>query len=148
MPVRVPNKDVKCPYDYNGAKALIERGDSIKYLGALLQNNRSWKKHINGTIAKASQIFGLIKYTLVNAQINLKKLDCYSLCSPILEYDPVVWDPYQENQIHRLEVFQNKILRFSFNLRGRYVSLSDVCQKKKTILRVFIIGKPNHAPSV
>jgi len=37
-----------------------------------------------------------------------------------------VWDPYNKDKIQKLEVFQNKAVRFIYNIKGREESMTDV----------------------
>ena len=53
-----------------------------------------------------------------------KMLAYASLCRPILEYAYVVWDPHTKQIIHKVEMIQNKAIRFIKNLKGREDSVS------------------------
>ena len=46
-----------------------------------------------------------------------------SLVRPTLEYASSVWDPYQQNDIHRLEMVQRRAARYVTN---RYHNTSSV----------------------
>ena len=92
--------------------------DHIKYLGVTISNTLKWEKHINNTLTKAWKILGLIKASLWNAPIKVKKVAYLTLCRPILEYASDVWDPFLKKDIHKIEMLQNKAIRFILNLRG------------------------------
>ena len=98
----------------------------MKYLGVYLNHKLSWDAHIDYILSKASSMFGLMKYTLQDAPAKIKKLAYYTLCRPLLEYGCEAWDPHHKQLAHRLEIFQNKAIRFIFNLKGREVSISKI----------------------
>lgn len=103
---------------YELCNTTISIEDHIKYLGVLITNNLKWEKHINCIITKASKILGYIKTTLFNAPQKVKLLAYLTLCRPILEYSSEAWDPYYAKDINKLEVLQNKAVRFILNLKG------------------------------
>jgi len=116
-------------FQYNLGGTVLAETDKIKYLGIIIQNNLKWDQHIDVTIAKASRILGLIKHTIPDAPTEIKKLAYKTLCRPILEYGSDVWDPYVGEQIYKLEMLQNKAVRFIFNIKGRDESITLVKEK-------------------
>ena len=100
--------------------------DTVKYRGVFLQRNMKWDTHINATINKASRVLGLLKHTLFDYPDNVKKLAYSTLCRPIIEYGADVWDPYTKDLITKLEVFQNKAIRFNLNTKARDTSMTDL----------------------
>ena len=111
-------------YSLNGN--ILERTETVKYLGVYLNHKLSWDAHIDYILSKASSMLGLMKYTLQDAPAKIKKLAYYTLCRPVLEYGCEAWDPHHKQLAHRLEIFQNKAIRFIFNLKGREVSISKI----------------------
>jgi len=69
-------------------------------------------------------VLGLIKLTLGNAREYVKILAYKTLCRPLLEYAAEVWDPCSESLITKLEVTQNRAVRFIKSLKGREVSIT------------------------
>jgi hypothetical protein len=102
---------------------------SVKYLGVHLSSDLKWDTHITNILAKANKILGLMKATLHKAPIKVKKLAYLTLCRPILEYASDIWDPTHNYLINKLELFQNKALRFVFNVKGRDTSMTEVKNK-------------------
>ena len=92
--------------------------DHIKYQGLLFLALTSGKKRINNTLTKAWKVLGLIKASLWNALVKVKKVAYLTLCRPVLEYASDVWDPFPKKDIHKIEMLQNKAIRFILNLRG------------------------------
>jgi len=55
----------------------------------------------------------------MDAPQKAKLLAYLSLCRPILEYSDVLWDPADKASCQRLELVQNKAIRFVKNIKGR-----------------------------
>jgi hypothetical protein len=117
------------PCSYYLGDALLQQVSTIKYLGVYITSTLKWDAHINYILNKASRILGLLKYTIKDANPNIKKLAYLTLCRPILEYASEVWDPTNRELVNRLEVFQNKAVRFIYSIKGRDTSMTNV---KKT----------------
>ena len=49
---------------------------------------------------------------------------------PVLEYADVVWDPHTKTNIIKVEIIQNRAVRFISNLKGQ---LDSVFYAKKTV---------------
>ena len=111
-------------YSVNGD--IIPQSETVKYLGVLINSNLKWDKHIEYIYSKARRILALIKHTLYQAPPQLKKVAYLTLCRPILEYACEVWDPTNKDTIYRLEVLQNKAVRFIYNIKGRDVSMTSI----------------------
>ena len=73
---------------------------------------------------------GLLRHTLYDAPMQIKRVAYFTLCRPVLEYGSEAWDPYEKEQVTKLEVLQNKALRFIFNVKGRDVSMSELRQSQ------------------
>ena len=48
---------------------------------------------------------------------------------PILEYASIVWSPYHNKDIQRIEAVQRRAARFIVNCYSRYQSVSNILQK-------------------
>jgi hypothetical protein len=114
------------PPSYHINNIEIPLSSSIKYLGIHINANLKWNDHITYILNKSNKILGLIKATLTNAPINVKRLAYFTLCRPILEYGCEVWDPTSTELVEKLEVFQNKAVRFIYNIRGRETSMTEI----------------------
>lgn len=68
----------------------------------------------------------MIRYVLQSAPPRVRLIAYYTLCRPVLEYGCEVWDPTNRQLIDKLEVFQNKVLRYTFNIRGRDTSMTKI----------------------
>ena len=69
-----------------------------------------------------------------NSSINIsnksiKEKAYVSLVRPTLEYASSVWDPYQQNDIHRLEIVQRRAARYVTNLYHNTSSVSSMIEQ-------------------
>jgi len=94
----------------------LNRVGVVKYLGILLSADLKWNKHVENAISKAYRVLGLIKLAIGNAPKNVKSLAYKTLYRPLLEYAAEVWDPCDKYLITKLEVTQNRAVRFIKNL--------------------------------
>ena len=90
-----------------------------KYLGVLIQSDLKFSHHITSKINTANRVLGSIKYTLHDAPTPAKLLAYLSLCRPVLEYSDVLWDPADKASCQKLELVQNKAIRFIKSIKGR-----------------------------
>ena len=111
-------------YSIGGENLMVS--DSVKYLGVHFHKSLSWNLHIDSVVAKAARTLGLLKHTLYDAEPALRKLAYFSLCRSGLEYGAEAWDPYLKFLTHKLEMLQNKAIRFIFKIKGRDVSISNI----------------------
>jgi hypothetical protein len=91
---------------------------SIKYLGVQLDSKLNWKIHINTKLSQAHARLALL-YPLINRKSKLKTkctlLIYKSILRPLLTYGCQVWGTASKTHIHKIQKFQNKILRISVN---------------------------------
>ena len=89
----------------------LERKDVIKYLGLLIDENLSWKNHINNIANKISKIIGIIAklrhYIPSHATLNIYR----SLILPHLTYGLVAWGSASKTCLNRILVLQKRALR-------------------------------------
>lgn len=101
-------------FDYKIGSTVLRRESVVKDLGVLLDSKLSFKEHIAFVASKASKTLGFIfrvAKQFKNIQC-LKSLFC-SLVRSILEYSSVVWAPYYQNSISRIEAIQRRFVRFA-----------------------------------
>ena len=84
----------------------------VKYLGILIDNNLSWKNHIDHIVINISRTIGLIsklrhfvpKHTLINI--------FRSLIAPYLSYGLIAWGQACKSYLDKLLKLQKRALRF------------------------------------
>ena len=92
----------------------LECKEFVKYLGILIDNNLSWKHHIDHIVIKISRTIGLIsklrhfvpKHTLINIY--------RSLTAPYLSYGLIVWGQACKSYLDKLLKLQKRVLRFIY----------------------------------
>jgi len=104
--------------NYTLCAQVLQKVDSFKYLGVLIQSNLKWDEHINKKVSEATRTLGLIRRSLFDAPKHVKLIAYQTLCRPKLEYAVEVWDPFLRKHIDLLESVQNKAVRFVLKLRG------------------------------
>ena len=92
----------------------LECKEFVKYLGILIDNNLSWKHHIDHIVIKISRAIGLIsklrhfvpKHTLINIY--------RSLIAPYLSYGLIVWGQACKSYLDKLLKLQKRVLPFIY----------------------------------
>ena len=95
----------------NGTCAVLERSTEERDLGVMVSGDLVFQVHIERTVAKALQILGLVKRTLVYFDINTVRMLYCALVRPHLEYANVVWHPRYKKHVSMLEKVQRKATR-------------------------------------
>ncbi|XP_053969049.1 uncharacterized protein LOC128870442 [Anastrepha ludens] len=97
-------------YTLNGDK--IREVDDIKDLGVTIDTKLTFHKHIDGITQRAFKILGFITRNSKDFK-NPYSLICLfkTQVLPILEYGSIIWSPYTEAGITRLERVQRKLCK-------------------------------------
>lgn len=101
-------------HNYSLSGVSLARESLVKDLGVLLDSKLTFNAHLTYIISKASSQLGFIfRFAKHFKDVYcLKALYC-SLVRPILEYSSVVWSPYYQNGIQRVEKIQRKFIRYA-----------------------------------
>lgn len=92
--------------------------DQVKYLGVILDKRLSFIKHVDYALSKGKMAAArLYPLTCRKSKLSIRnKLKLYkSIIRPMMTYASPAWSHVSDHQIHRLQVFQNKLLRQIFN---------------------------------
>jgi len=79
-----------------------------KYLGAIMQSNLKFDRHITSKVNNASKILGCIKHKNYNASMKAKLIAYLGLCRPILEYADTLRDPTTKVPEKKMNMFKIK----------------------------------------
>ena len=93
--------------------AALETVSHINDLGVIFDSDLSFIKHIDNIISKAFRLLGFIKRNtkyIYDTKALLSLHNC--LVRSILEYCSVIWSPYYQCHIGRLERVQNKFAKY------------------------------------
>ena len=97
----------------NGIK--LYESTKLKYLGIILDNKLSWNAHMNELAKKLSRSIGLIYKVKQFCSKNVLRSLYFSLFHSHLSYGIAVWGGnITADQLNRLNVFQNRILKIIF----------------------------------
>ena len=91
---------------------ILEVVETHPYLGVQLSQDLKWSHHINTITKKANSTLGFLRRNLRSCPEECRKAAYISLVRSLLEYSAVVYDPYQQNDIDRLERVQRRAARF------------------------------------
>ena len=89
--------------------------NNAKYLGVTINSKLKWKPHIDIMCKKANSTRGFIQRNLHGCPRRAKEQAYVTYVRPILEYTSSVWDPYYQDQIHKIEMVQRRAARFVMN---------------------------------
>ena len=90
----------------------IEKTNSYKYLGIIVDDNLNWKLQINKMCSKLSSVCGVI--SKVRHYLNRSSLILiyHSLFDSRLRYGILAWGTASEQYLSKLRVLQNRTIRF------------------------------------
>ena len=108
--------------EYRVGDEFVERVTEIRDLGVLLDTKLVFNRHIDTIIAKSFASLGFLKRICSNMYdpYTLKSLYCAHVRS-ILEYACVVWQPFYQIHIDRIERIQRKFTKFAL----RYIDWNN-----------------------
>ena len=112
----------KSTHFYSIKDKILKQVHNNPYLGVIISDDFKWSTHISKKAAKASSMLGLLKRNLKRCPVECKKLGYTSLVRSSLEYASIIWDPYQQGDINRLERIQRRAARF---ISGDYISREE-----------------------
>lgn len=124
--LRVTRKKVPYEYQYTLGTSPLKQVTSHKYLGVTLTSNLSWNIHIDNICSSAFRKLCFLRHKLKNSPANVKLLSYFTFIRPKLEYACIVWDPYTNHNIRKLERIQRKAVRFIYSKYSRTDSPSQL----------------------
>ena len=80
-----------------------------------------WNSHISKVSKKANFTLGFLKRNLKHCPQDFRRTAYLSLVSSTLEYSSIVWDPYLQKDIDKLEKVQRHCQAARFII-GSYIS--------------------------
>jgi hypothetical protein len=116
-------------YNYTLHGHILEHDTSAKYLGCTISSDLKWVKHISTICSKANNTISFLKRNINISNKSIKEKAYMFLVRPTLEYASAVWDPYQQNDIHRLEMAQRRAARYVTNRYHNTTSISSMIEQ-------------------
>ena len=90
----------------------LETVHHYPYLEVELSDDMNWDHHISKVTSKTNKALGFLRRNLNKCLHDIKESTCKSLVRPHLEYASVVWDPYRQCQINKIEMVERRVARF------------------------------------
>ena len=114
----------KSTYFYQLDGHILQQVPDNPYLGVTLSEDLKWNSHINKISNKANSTLGFLKRNLKHCPQDSRRTAYLSLVRSTLEYSSIVWDPYLQKDIGKLEKVQRRAARF---ITGDYISRDEGC---------------------
>ena len=96
----------KSSYFYQLNSTILKEVNTNPYLGLNISSDLKWSSHINGICKKASSTLGFVRRNLHSCPKETRLTAYTSLVRPLLEYGAIIWDPYTQQDIDRIERIQ------------------------------------------
>lgn len=118
-------------YELNGYNLMAE--NHVKDLGVFLSSDLSFSKHITYICNKASKTLGFLKRNCSEFQnITCLKTLYISLVRSILEYGSIIWSPYVQSDINKIESIQHRFLNFiSYKIKNNEIKHKELLENLK-----------------
>ena len=97
---------------YQLNNTLLKSVSSNPYLGILFSDRLTCNQHTNNITKKANSTLRFIRRNLRWYPTACKKTAYLALVRPLLEYGAIIWDPYQKQDISKMERIQRNAVRF------------------------------------
>ena len=134
MIFKPPKMKINCPNNVLIDGNTITRVNEIKFLGVIIDDTLSWKKHILFTRSKVAKCIGILckarKYINRNYLVNLY----YSFMYPYLSYCVIIWGSACASHLLPLIKIQKVAIRCICNLPPR---TSSIYLFKSTTIVIF-----------
>lgn len=89
----------------------LERTQLIKYLGVFIDNNLTFKQHINKLTCRIRKLIYIFKRLRQVADMKILKLTYTTLCQSLLTYCIVAWGGAPKTVLINLEIAQRAVLK-------------------------------------
>ena len=103
----------KSSHLYSLENQILKQVPLIPYrLGVQLSENLSWSEYISTITKNVNSCLGLLRRNLRSCPEECRRTAYLALVRSVFEYSAVVWDPYQQREIDKLEYVQRSAARF------------------------------------
>ena len=117
----------KTSHFYTINDQILKQVQDNPFLGLTISDNLKWKTHINNICKKANSTLGFLRRNLRHCPKPCRKNAYLALVRSKLEYGSIIWDPYNQCDIDRLERIQRSAARF---ITRDYKSRQEGCVTK------------------
>ena len=113
------------PFFYTLNDHILQYVGTNPYPGITLSEDLIFTAHVGNITKKGSRMLGFIQRNLKGSPLRLKELAYLTFVRSGLEYASVVWDPFLQMEIDRLEKMQRRAARFVANNYRRECGLTS-----------------------
>ena len=113
------------PFFYTLNDHILQYVGTNPYLGVTLSEDLTFDAHVGNITKKKSRMLGFIQRNLKGFPSRLKELAYLTLVRSGLGYASVVWDPFLQREIDRLEKIKRRAARFVTNNYRRGCGLTS-----------------------
>lgn len=99
---------------------LIERTDSIRYLGIIIDQVLTFKPHISVLVSRLRKVIYVFRTLRNIADRNTIRMVYYAICQSLIEYCITSWGGVAKTNLMDVEVAQRAILKVGAKLPYRY----------------------------
>jgi hypothetical protein len=114
----------KSSYFYQLDQHILEQVKTNPYLGLNISDDLKWSSHISKITSKASCTLGFLRKNLRQCPQECNKLAYLAMVRFTLEYGCLIWHPYTNKEIDKLESIQKRAARF---IKHDYKSRESSC---------------------
>ena len=90
----------------------IHQSRNATYLGVTVDEHLKWLDHIERIVCKANSVNAFLRRNINSCPSHIRKMCYLAMVQPILEYSSVVWSPFTDSNIHRVEMVQRRAATF------------------------------------
>ena len=108
-------KQVQISFNYMICNEVVKQVDSIKYLVVIIDKKITWSQQVDKIALKGNRVRRFIYRNIKHCSPDIKNR-CYKIfIQPILEYASIIWSPYYNKYVNKLEAVQCHMARFVYN---------------------------------
>ena len=104
--------NTKSTHFYQLDSHILQQVPENPYLGVTKSEDLKWSLHISEITKKANPTLGFLNSNLKHCPLNCRMTAYISLIRSTLEYSSVIWDPYPQKDIDKLEKVQCQAASF------------------------------------
>lgn len=135
------NKQIKpyTPLTINSVP--INKVNTEKYLGLILDSTLTWKPHIDKIKCKLTSLLGCLRRIAKCLPITVRYTIYNSLVKPHIDYLIEVWGSAYKTNLNKLQILQNKIIKVLFHYN--YLTPTTKIYKETKLMNLSQIYKYN-----
>ena len=127
----------------------LDRVNSYKYLGVIINENLSWTDHVDYIKTKVSQRLGVLQRIKHLLPRDTRELFVKAMVLPILDYADVTWgDKSNTTLMNKIQLLQNRAAKLILNMPKHSSATEaldllgwDTLEKRRRSHRLFLVFK-------